>query len=97
MLDQVVVARPFVTRRGLELPDHIELVVTGEDERFLPPGLPEHDFFLLLQVDEPGEDVEEAVSLQHLLQSDTRHLPPQLRHPPHNVAVAVLSSPVLIR
>jgi len=45
--------------------DGIELVITGEDDRF-PPDSPSSDFLLFdLDVNEPCNDVKEAIPLQH--------------------------------
>jgi hypothetical protein len=68
MLDEVVVPRPLGPRRHHQPPHGVELVVAREDHRLdLHLATTVGALLLDLQVDEAGENVEQAVALERLL------------------------------
>ena len=67
MLDQVVAPHALPARGVHEQPHRLELVVAGKDHGLrLDLGAPVVALLVDLQVDEAGEDVEQAAALQHL-------------------------------
>lgn len=65
MLDEVIFSSSSLSRIANESPDSVELVITGKDDRF-SPDCPSADLLLFdLDVNEPGDNVEEAVPFQY--------------------------------
>ena len=79
MLDEVVVPHAVAARRVHQHAHRFELVVAGEDHGLrLDLAAPIVAFLVGLQVDEAGEEVEQAVTLQHLLPQVGRAVGPTL-------------------
>ena len=70
MLDQIVCASTFLAHVGNDLPNHIVLMVTREDQLFLSDSLSDTvlcHFFLFLYVgNEAVKDVQQRITLQNL-------------------------------
>ena len=80
MLDKVVVPYAFAACRVHQHAHRFELVVAGEDHGLcLDLAAPMVAFLVGLQVDEAGEEVEQAVALQHLFPQVRRAVGPALR------------------
>ena len=68
VLDEVVVADPLATSLLHQQPDGVELVVAREDHRLdLHLAAVVVAFLLDLQMDEPGENIEQAVPGEYFL------------------------------
>ena len=80
MLDEVVVAHALPARGVDQHPHRLKLVVAGEDHGFhLDFGASVVAFLVDLQVNEAGEDVEQAVALQHFFPQICRSVGPPVR------------------
>ena len=77
VLDEVVVARALAAGGVHQQADRLELVMAGEDHGLHPDLAPPVVALLVdLQVDEAGEEVEQAVGRQHLLPQVCRAVVP---------------------
>ena len=80
MLDEVVVPHALATRGVHQYAHRLELVVAGEDHGLrLDLAALIISFLVDLQVDEAGEEIEQAVTLQHLFPQVCRTVGPALR------------------
>ena len=80
VLDEIVVPRALPARGVHEHPHRLELMVAGEDHGLRPDSVAPFVALLVdLQVHEAGEDVEQAVALQHLFPQIGRATGPSRR------------------
>src|SRR3990172_12783007 len=64
MLNKIVVTRSFVSRIYHHLTDRIKLVIARKDHSFFPDSLIAKSLFLNLNMDEPCQYIQKAVTLK---------------------------------